>query len=63
MQNLTNLPSKKPETEKEIIDYLTSHFRYYTMRSWNRSTSYAVDIKIHHLCMLAWGFGIQMIVI
>ena len=34
---------------KQLVDYLQNHFRYYTMRSWNRSTSYARNVKIHNL--------------
>lgn len=32
-----------------MIDYLSNHFRYHTMNSWNRSTSYAANVKIHNL--------------
>lgn len=32
-----------------MIEFLESHFRYNTMNSWNRSSSYAADLKIHHL--------------
>lgn len=31
------------------IDFLTHHFRYYTMNSWNRSTSYANNVKLYNL--------------
>lgn len=34
---------------QEMINYLTNHFRYYTMNSWNRMTSYAQNIKLHNL--------------
>lgn len=34
---------------KEIIEFLSKHFRYDTMSSWNRSTSYARNVKIHNL--------------
>lgn len=30
-------------------EYLANHFRYPTMNSWNRSTSYAHNMKIHRL--------------
>jgi len=36
-------------SKQAMIDFLTSHFRYNTMNSWNRSTSYAHNIKLHHL--------------
>lgn len=32
-----------------MTDYLTNHFRYYTASSWNRSTSYACNLKIDRL--------------
>ena len=32
-----------------MTEYLTGHFRYPTMNSWNRSTSYACNLKIHSL--------------
>lgn len=32
---------------KQKIEYLKSHFRYFTMNSWNRSTSYACKVKIY----------------
>lgn len=34
-------------SKKEMIDFLTSHFRYNTINSWNGSTSYANKVKIH----------------
>jgi hypothetical protein len=39
----------KPRTRKEMITFLRDHFRYNTMNSWNRSKSYARNIKIHNL--------------
>ena len=51
MTNLTSLPRTKPRTKKAMIDFLRNHFRYNTMNSWNRSTSYAVKIKIDCLRM------------
>lgn len=32
--------------KKEMIEFLSSHFRYNTMNSWNNSTSYANKVKI-----------------
>ena len=32
-----------------MVDFLSQHFRYDTMHSWNRSTSYAQCVKIHRL--------------
>ncbi len=36
-------------SRKAMESYLGEHFRYPTMNSWNRSTSYANNMKIHHL--------------
>lgn len=36
-------------SRKAMTNFLLNHFRYYTMNSWNRSSSYANDMKIHHL--------------
>src|SRR4030067_1592007 len=38
----------QPKRE-EMIAFLRVHFRYYTMNSWNRSTSYARRVKIRNL--------------
>lgn len=35
--------------KQAMFDFLTSHFRYYTMNSWNQSTSYAHNMKIYRL--------------
>ena len=32
---------------KEMIDFLSGHFRYHTMNSWNGNSSYAKNIKIN----------------
>lgn len=32
-----------------MVHFLENHFRYYTANSWNRSTSYANNVKIHNL--------------
>jgi len=42
-------PMKKPRSRKDMIAYLEGHFRYNTMNSWNQSTSYAHNLKIHNL--------------
>jgi hypothetical protein len=35
---------------REVITaFLKKHFRYNTMNSWNRSTSYATNIKLHQI--------------
>ena len=36
-------------SRKEMTDFLQQHFRYPTMNSWNRATSYACNLKIHRL--------------
>ena len=36
-----------------MTDYLQGHFRYNTMNSWNHSTSYAHNLKIHTLGLTA----------
>ena len=38
-------------SRKAMTDFLKGHFRYYTMNIWNRSTSYACNMKIHSLDM------------
>ena len=38
-----------PRSKTEMIEFLKNHFRYPTMNSWNRATSYARNIKIHRL--------------
>ena len=43
--------SKKVDlrSRKAMTDFLLHHFRYNTMNSWNRSTSYANNVKIYEL--------------
>ena len=41
--------ARKPRTKKAMVAYLSDHFRYYTMSSWNRSTSYAAGVKLHQI--------------
>ena len=36
-------------TRKAMVAFLRGHFRYWTMNSWNRATSYANCVKIHTL--------------
>ena len=40
-------------TVEEMRDYLRGHYRYNTMNSWNNSTSYAHNMKVHHLGLTA----------
>ena len=37
------------ENRNEMINFLKNHFRYYTMNSWNCSTSYANNVKLTNL--------------
>jgi len=39
----------KKSSKKEMVDYLAGHFRYYTMNPWNKSTSYANNVKIYNV--------------
>lgn len=49
-------------SKADMIEFLTSHFRYYTMNSWNGTTSYANNVKIYNLNLpkdvkhFAWNF-------
>jgi hypothetical protein len=36
-------------SRKAMTEYLSGHFRYNTMNSWNCSTSYAQNLKIYNL--------------
>jgi len=36
-------------SRETMTAFLEKHFRYHTMNSWNRSTSYANCIKLHHI--------------
>ena len=36
-------------SREAMVRFLTEHFRYHTANSWNRSTSYAHNLKIHNL--------------
>jgi len=36
-------------SRQAMTGYLKGHFRYNTMNAWNRSTSYACNMKIHNL--------------
>ena len=35
--------------KESMIKYLRKHFRYHTMNSWNKSTSYANNIKLYNI--------------
>ena len=49
MNLLDQIPTRRPHTKKQIIEYLSGHFRYHTLRSWNRMSSYAHNAKIYNL--------------
>lgn len=36
-------------SRKDMVNFLSNHFRYNTMSSWNQSTSYANNVKIHNV--------------
>ena len=36
-------------SRSQMTDFLTKHFRYPTMNSWNNAVSYACNLKIHKL--------------
>lgn len=36
-------------SRKEMTNFLLNHFRYDTMNSWNRATSYANNVKLYNL--------------
>jgi hypothetical protein len=40
---------KKELSREAMVQYLKDHFRYNTMNSWNQSTSYAQNLKIHRV--------------
>jgi hypothetical protein len=40
-------------SRKGMIDFLSQHFRYDTLNSWNHATSYAHCVKLHRLGLAA----------
>lgn len=48
MEELDVAEATQP-TREEMVAFLRDHFRYDTMNSWNRSTSYARNVKIYNL--------------
>lgn len=50
-QHYTDLPRIKPRSVKAMREFLNRHRRYWTMNSWNRSSSYAVCVKVGRLKM------------
>lgn len=49
MNIFDKIPTRKPRTKGKMIEYLSGHFRYHTLHSWNRMTSYAQNVKIYNL--------------
>lgn len=49
MNLFDQISTRKPRAKKEMIEFLAGHFRYRTLRSWNRTTSYAHNVKIYNL--------------
>lgn len=49
MSETNDVADATQPTREEMIAFLRGHFRYYTMSSWNRSTSYARKVKISNL--------------
>ena len=49
MNEINDVADATQPTREEMIDFLRGHFRYYTMSSVNRLTSYARNVKIHNL--------------
>ena len=49
MSETNDVADATQPTREEMIAFLRDHFRYYTMNSWNRSTSYARRVKIRNL--------------
>ena len=40
----------KPDiSKKHMLDYINKHFRYWTLNSWNRSSSFANCVKLQNL--------------
>ena len=46
---IDNHASIKFDNRESMIAYLKNHFRYGTMNSWNKSTSYANNVKLYNL--------------
>lgn len=49
MNLFDQISSRKPRTKSKMAKFLAGHFRYYTLHSWNRMSSYAHNIKIYNL--------------
>ena len=39
------------ESRREMVSFLQNHYRYWTMNPWNRSTSYANNVKLYNLAL------------
>lgn len=49
MKYLRGLPATKPRSRTAMTLYLSTHFRYHTMHSWNNFTTYANQVKFRCL--------------
>jgi len=47
MKPITFFQKVDLRNRQEMIDFLVNHFRYDTMNSWNRSTSWANNLKVY----------------
>lgn len=47
MSQFTSVVDKR--SRQKMVDFLSGHFRYDTMRAWNRCGSYAHNVKLHRL--------------
>lgn len=61
MTKTINKFSKKVDlrNREEMVKFLTSHFRYHTMNSWNNATSYAHNVKLYNFESLC-AFGVRI---
>lgn len=46
----------EPKTRQELTQFLKRHYRYFTANSWNISTSYANNVKLHNLGLTSEQF-------
>lgn len=48
-------------SRKAMVEYLTNHYRYDTMNSWNGATSYANNVKLHRLVDVDFSKALDII--
>lgn len=49
MNETSEVADATQPTREEMIQFLEKHFRYFTINSWNKSSSYARNVKVHNL--------------